>query len=222
MIRELKKSSGFTLVELMIVLAISGIIIGAIFSVYRTQQRTYLAQDQVAEMQQNLRAALSIMARDFRSAGYDPAFSDNFGILDATATRFQFTTDSNRNGSVDAGETLTYELYTPNGANITSLQRTAAGPSIADNIQAIEFCYDTVTTLSNNTIPCATDPPATQWDEIRSVTVSILARASKPDPNFTNTKTYTTVSGADWGPFNDTFRRRFVITTIKLRNMGLK
>ena len=62
---------GFTLVELLIALAVSGIIMTGIFSAFKTQQDSYLAQEQVAEMQQNLRASLYIMTREIRMAGYD-------------------------------------------------------------------------------------------------------------------------------------------------------
>ncbi|MGD9662582.1 MAG: hypothetical protein AB7U63_15045 [Porticoccaceae bacterium] len=49
--------------------------------------------------------------------------------------------------------------------------------------------------------------------------ISLLARADRPDTQFTNTETYTTASGAVWGPYNDNFRRRFQIITVQCRNM---
>ena len=65
-------SRGFTMVELLITMLISGVIMAAIYSAYTAQQRTYLAQQQVAGMQQNIRAGLDIMVRELRMAGYDP------------------------------------------------------------------------------------------------------------------------------------------------------
>ena len=48
---------GFTLLELLIAMALSIIIMAAIYSTYYSQQKSYLVQEQVAAMQQNLRAA---------------------------------------------------------------------------------------------------------------------------------------------------------------------
>ena len=64
--------SGFTLIELLIAMTISTIVAAGVVTAYRDQQNTQLAQKQSGEMQQNLRAALYIMTRDIRMAGYDP------------------------------------------------------------------------------------------------------------------------------------------------------
>ncbi len=57
---------GMTLIELMIVLLVSIIILGAAFSLYQVNARYYVAQDALLEQQQNLRAALYSIARDVR------------------------------------------------------------------------------------------------------------------------------------------------------------
>jgi prepilin-type N-terminal cleavage/methylation domain-containing protein len=61
---------GLTLIELMVALAISFIVIGAVYQTFSSQQRTYTIQDQVAEAQQNARVAMNILMRDLRMAGY--------------------------------------------------------------------------------------------------------------------------------------------------------
>jgi len=224
-------SSGFTLIELMITMAISGIIVAAIYSAYISQQRTYLVQEQVAEMQQNLRAGTLLMASDIRMAGYDKDGTGNYGITTATANRFVFTSDINDDAGVPgSGETLTYELYTPGGAGLTALRRVAGQAAIAENIQSIEFYY----ILADGTQ--TTTPTAAQLEDIRSVQVSILARAGREDRDFTNTMVYCPASNpfnpatglctnaapaTIWGPYNDNFRRRLLTTTIQCRNMGL-
>jgi type IV pilus assembly protein PilW len=63
---------GFTLVEIMIALALSGIVMAAIYTAFLSQQRSYLAQEQVSEMQQNIRAGVDILTREIRMAGCDP------------------------------------------------------------------------------------------------------------------------------------------------------
>ena len=217
---------GFTLIELMIALVLGAIVIGAIYSTYIVQQRSYTVQETVAEMQQNIRAAMMVMARDIRMAGYDPDGTGNFSITAASSDRLRFTVDLNENGSVDGNETITYGFSTANDGNADGIADAGSAPlgkctvfpigppgfqPIAGNIQAIEFQY----------LDVAGAVTATTAD-IRAVQVSILARASRPDRRFTNTMTYTTASGATWGsPYNDNFRRRLLITTIQCRNMGL-
>ncbi len=61
---------GLTLIELMVVLAISFIVIGAVYRAFTSQQRTYTIQDQVAEAQQNARVAMNILMRDLKMVGH--------------------------------------------------------------------------------------------------------------------------------------------------------
>jgi|GEM_PF-2074440 len=61
---------GLTLIELMVALALSFIVIGAVYRAFSSQQRTYTIQDQVAEAQQSARVAMNILMRDLRMAGH--------------------------------------------------------------------------------------------------------------------------------------------------------
>jgi hypothetical protein len=61
---------GLTLIELMVAMAICFIVIGAVYRAFTSQQRTYAIQDQVAEAQQNARAAMNILMRDLWMAGH--------------------------------------------------------------------------------------------------------------------------------------------------------
>jgi len=67
---------GLTLVELMVALAISFIVVGAVYRTFTSQQRTYTIQDQVAEAQQNARVAMNILMRDLRMVGYGKPAGD--------------------------------------------------------------------------------------------------------------------------------------------------
>ncbi len=209
--------NGFTLVELMIAMLISGIVIASIYTAFRSQQRSYLAQEQVGEMQQNIRAGAGLMISEIRMAGYDPGLTGNYGI-NATFTdgdSMSFTADINDDGgSPGSGEKFLYELYDSDGdGSSDALRRTPGGSAVASNISNIEFYYlmdDGSQTLNPG------DP-----DDIRGVEISILARAGKRDHTFSNKASYTTASGVVWGPFNDNYRRRFHTITVECRNMGL-
>jgi prepilin-type N-terminal cleavage/methylation domain-containing protein len=65
-----RRKNGVTLVELLIALALSSILTAALYRALISQQKTYTAQDQAAEMQQNVRIAMGQMAREIRMAGY--------------------------------------------------------------------------------------------------------------------------------------------------------
>lgn len=64
-----KDIKGFTLIELMIALVILSIVIAGIYSIFNTQQKSYIVQEQVVDSQQNLRIAMNIISRDIRNAG---------------------------------------------------------------------------------------------------------------------------------------------------------
>jgi len=72
---RLRGVAGFSLIELLIGLAISSILALSLWSLASTQERTYGSQDSATEMQQNLRAALQCLTRDIMAAGLGPQSS---------------------------------------------------------------------------------------------------------------------------------------------------
>jgi len=102
---------GFTLIELMVAMALVGIVMAGIISSYTGQQEAQLSQKQVVEMQQHIRAGLYIMAREIRMAGYDPyGGSSGAGIVSAgtgasSASPLTFTYVADDDGSDNAQDT---------------------------------------------------------------------------------------------------------------------
>lgn len=223
--KKIVADQGFTLVELLIAMVVAGLATMATYSVYVVQQQSYTAQNQVTEMQQNLRAALNLMARDIRMAGYDEEGSTVASIVDAKPDLFSFTFDRNDDGDIDdPGEHIAYDTYVSSGIPI--LGRTTDNDDIAitgagahweatghqpaaENIESLEFQY--LDSEGNVT---------TTEAEISTVVISILARANHEDPKFHNTMTYTTSGGTDWVK-DDHYRRRFQTMTVECRNAGL-
>jgi type IV pilus assembly protein PilW len=147
---------GFTLVEMLVAMAAGLVVMLAINSAYVNHQRSHVTQQLVVHMQQNARAALSLMKREIRMMGYDPAATDGVdndsanGVDDAAESSLagivaaeyddssgistlQFSADLNYNSSVDGDEDLIYTLVG------TELQRN--GQIVAYDIEAVGFAY---------------------------------------------------------------------------------
>ncbi|MFZ5861835.1 MAG: PilW family protein [Nitrospirota bacterium] len=62
--------AGFSLIELMIVLAIFGVVVGAINTLYVAHQRSATVEGEVVDVQQNLRIAMDQITRDISMAGF--------------------------------------------------------------------------------------------------------------------------------------------------------
>jgi len=220
---------GFTLIELLIAMLIGSVVMAAVMVSFQSQHNTYLAQDEVVEMQQNARVAMDMLVRDIRSAGYDP---NNLGAgittvdisPDGVAATLTFTRED---ALAAAGlETISYSLYdafefaTPPSNDgldddlalqVTTAAGTTAGRQVvAENISRLEFRY----------LDESGNPPAT-LDDIRSIQVSLMVEAAQPDTKTPpGVKTYTTPSGAVW-PSRAEFRSVYLTTTVQCRNMGL-
>ncbi|EFK05950.1 prepilin-type N-terminal cleavage/methylation domain protein [delta proteobacterium NaphS2] len=72
-ISSIDNERGFTLVELLVTLAILLIVVAALSSTFTFQQKTYDAQQQVSEMIQNGRAAMDLMTGEIMMSGYGVA-----------------------------------------------------------------------------------------------------------------------------------------------------
>ncbi|MGB7919364.1 MAG: prepilin-type N-terminal cleavage/methylation domain-containing protein, partial [Desulfobacterales bacterium] len=68
--------SGFTLIELMIAMAIAGLVFTAVYAAFGSQLRTQIGQQMTVEIQQSIRAAFTLMLYDIRMAGYDATWLD--------------------------------------------------------------------------------------------------------------------------------------------------
>jgi type IV pilus assembly protein PilW len=200
---------GFTLAELLIGLFVSGIVMTTILSAYYTQNKSYAVQDQLAAMVQNLRAAMDIMIREARMAGYDPTGTADARIVDANATYLTITEDMDGDGSITGDESITYSLADSDADGDNDLERNSN--LIAENIDALDFVY-----LDEN------DAATTIPSEIRSIQITMVAKTQKIDHGYHDTTTYTNQGGTPiFGPANDGFRRRKLTAEVKCRNLGL-
>lgn len=104
------KSHGFTLIEIMVAMGIFLVVLGAIYGVFISSNKSYHTQDRVAAAQQGVRVGIDFMVRDIRMLGLDPLSADA-GIVEATDTKILFTSDVDMDGTIEEenGERVTYE-----------------------------------------------------------------------------------------------------------------
>jgi type IV pilus assembly protein PilW len=209
----IKNQNGFSLPELLIALGISGFVLAGVCLTYDSQQNCQVKQQLKVRMQQSLRAAIYVMARELRLAGYDPGQTGEASIITADKESVSFSYF--KEGSLKTITYLLYDAYQDGDLDIG--RQVGSSPyskrAIAENMQAVEFLY-TLADGSRVTLP--SDP-----EEIRSVTISLLARTEYPIRGFVDTKTYTTPSGCTWGPYFDPFLRKLQTVCVHFRNMGL-
>lgn len=214
---------GFTIIELLVATALSGIVMACVYSTYILNQRTHFVQGQVSAMQQNLRAALYFMETEIRMAGYNPSNASGVGILTADTDSMQFTMDINDDAATgspdgdvsDSNENITYSIGDGDGDGDDDLMRNDANGSgnnpVAENIDALDLVY-----LDEDGNPTTTVP------SIRSVQISIVARTGLGDPGCTNTQSYSNQQGTViFTAPGDKFRRRLLTAEVKCRNLGL-
>ena len=65
-----RRVTGFSLVELMVALALSLILLAGVLAIFASSRTTYETTDRLARLQENGRFALDLIVRDLRSAGY--------------------------------------------------------------------------------------------------------------------------------------------------------
>ncbi len=227
-----KTEQGFSLIELMISMAISGIVLAGVYASYQDQLRTSMTQERIVDMNQNLRAAMVSLERDLRMAGANPSGDADVDIVTATGSILEFRMDDDgsdtnwANGNTtDQGERIRFDLDSGNlrrWSNADGETVLANVVHLARNVDALNFVY-----LDGadppNVLTGAFDPA-----DISSVQVTLVARdgsALSPMARaHTDNNIYTNQQGdilLDLSAAPDGFRRRMVTTTIKCRNLGL-
>ena len=187
---------GFTLVELLIAMTIGLIILTALSSTFLMQSKIYDVQEQVAEMVQTARAAMDMMTREIRMAGYAPTgYVPTGGTMqrsDPTGVKFVgIPYDANKlqiyadlNGDEDAGGSNEGITYTYDAANLQIDRNTGGGDQpFAENIDDFKVLY-------RDAYGNATPTPTTA--NIRQIKITITVRTSKPDWNYTPNSGYRT------------------------------
>lgn len=105
---------GFTLVELIIAMAISAIVLAMAIGVYKRQERSYALQNEISERQQNVRVAMDMIVRDLRLAGHATSFQtvsnidlDGDGAADSLIVNARDNMPTMADGIADGTDVIT-------------------------------------------------------------------------------------------------------------------
>lgn len=181
---------GVTLVELLVTLALSLTTIGAIYSIHLVQLNQQRVQEDRMAMQQTVRAALDMMARELRIAGYDPSglnadqqASNNFSGITYDPASLRIQADLNGNGRLtDSNETIVYSYDAP---SLTLRRKVGKGgrQTVAEHIKNFTFHYLDARGLHT-----------TDSGKIRAVEVKLIGRSEHPDSQYPDNEGYRTFS----------------------------
>jgi len=189
---------GFTLVELMVAIGIGLVVLASVATTFTSQSRAYSAQEQINQMEQNLRGAMDIMSREIKMAGYKPNGGTVTGVVSYSTTGLTIQADVDGNGSTCTAGTMSsvvcstaYEqiAYAYDSANKKITRQVADGTvtTLAENISAFSFTYSQAQSGS-------TAAAATSASNIRQISISITGQTAKPDPGYTSNGGYRTVT----------------------------
>lgn len=177
---------GFTLVEILVAILISSLLVTAIFGFFITQHHAYTVQEQVVEMEQSTRAAMDMLRRELRMAGYHAVGNQLINHLPdfvpaAFIPAYPVTVNLDANpkiskGSGDDPDVITFLSVVPTNHNPTVLSTAAAAGSSqlslaltgtqtgaqynVGDLLHIGACseYAKVTAISGNTLTIDTNP----------------------------------------------------------------
>ena len=135
---------GVTLLEMLIAMVILGIMGIALVGFLRTQHQTVLRQNDGVLVTQNARAAVDMLAREMRNAGYNPRGSVSGGALQTIdADSVSWTTDLDLDGDTLSSGTSWDErvAYWVQGSTLLRGAGGGAGSPLADDVDSLRFTY---------------------------------------------------------------------------------
>jgi type IV pilus assembly protein PilW len=197
-----RNDKGLTLIELLVGLVICAMVVAGIYRLFVSQSRAYTVQEQVVEVQQNIRSAMEVMLRDLRMT----AFDDDRTPLVNVAQPALLPGDQSITVRYEH-ENAPYEVrYWLEGGTTLNRQETRNGVSttetILENVEALNFTYG----VDENEDGAMDDRNANgQLDDwvasgsigtlkVVSVRVSLTARPTQTSPDVQNVTPRTLVS----------------------------
>lgn len=180
------ENKGLTLVELMIVLGLSVLLMSAAYLSYNAQHKGGRVQEQVAVIQQDLRAVMDMMEKDIRNAGCDPCIAAIAPLLSGTSgvRALGVEMDLVTTACPHTG-TPTHVIY-----NLSNNALRRNGQTLVQNVTSFGLTYwdanaAQVTPIgaANATYGSGNTLTAAQVATVRSVDVTVAIRSAQRDPD---------------------------------------
>jgi len=170
-------NQGFSLVELLIYIALSAITTTAIFQVFIVVSNSFQHQYQIADINQDLRAAMNYLTNDLRNSCYSGRHdkakysSPKIGIqtTHTNATSIYFVQDLNEDlDTLDENERIRY--YQSGSTLIKKNMVTNETIVISDKITSLDFKYydENLTQITN----------PSDYDKIRSILITLEGKTT--------------------------------------------
>jgi type IV pilus assembly protein PilW len=174
MFKTLDNKKGFSLVELLICLAILGVVLTAVYKLFISANKSQVAQDLEVEMQQNARSAADFLVREMRNIS-------TISCLDNTTTACSPDTDKIIFTSMSDSNTRIFSW----SATDNILQFSAA-PDGSPNRQPLT---DNITALTLSPYDAGNNSTTT-LGSVQRIDISLTTRTARPDPNTGTFRTY--------------------------------
>jgi type IV pilus assembly protein PilW len=182
---------GITLIELLVALVICGLVVAGIYRVFVAQSKAYTVQDQVVEVQQNIRSAMEILLRDLRMTGFDSdSVTSKISIANPIIPGDHSVTINYEYDDTHRHE-ITYSLLNVNLTRQLTIFPDV-GPSssttenILENVEALDFTYG-VDTNDDGTLDAWVSAGAIGTAKVVAARAALTA---KPDQTNTDVKNW--------------------------------
>lgn len=196
---------------MLIAVTVGLVVLGAMYNVFTIQNKAFGNQEEIVVMQQGVRAAMDMLAREVGMAGYDPCSvnsdsdpSNNFSGVTVSSTQLQIKADLNPliNNCQSPSPYIAIDatsqeniVFAFNAANKRITRNIGAGAQpFAENIDAFTFEY-----LDGSGSVTAASA------EVRRIRITITGRTARPDPSY---------------PANGGYRTYTLISVVAPRNLG--
>lgn len=107
------------------------------------------------------------------------------------------------------------------GGVISELVATTNAANSSGGVDGLKFEFTFIDPMTNKLVT-SNDPP-TSYTDLKSITVWLLLRGDRPDPDYTSSQQYILGTSADkitLGPYNDHYRRLLLYKTVEVKNLA--
>jgi len=211
-----ERKTGFTIIELLVALSISSILVAAAYRTFGSQQKVYHVQSEVMEMQQGVRVAMDILARDIRMAGFSSTVPlSNAIAINPVEEGIRVGTDSIALQYQYNGLERTITYFVDDDADEPHLMRRLAEGGIevstdplSNNIRDLQLVYG-LDSNADGIVDQWDENPAGKEHEIIAAQIAVQVRSARPDPDYTHPET------------GDHYRTRQLQSMVRIRNFFL-